>query len=159
MGAVNAGKAILVLALMLLTSQSTLLTSSNIQTQESIPTNLTPVYDGESIIETPQSNENSIPRITVFTPSLEHWTDQGFFLVEVVVITSDILALHHWQGRNNLLPTQAEGQNNAAGTDFPNAGTSSRLVPSNVESLAGVLQHRSLTPAGKLRNWLLLLAL
>ena len=148
MGAVNAGKAILVLALMLLTSQSTLLTSSNIQTQESIPANLTPVYDGESIIETPQSTDNSLPRITVFTPSLEHWTDQGMFLVEVVVITSDILALHHWQEQYGLLPAQAERQNNAAGDDYSNAGTSARLVPSNVESLAGVLQHRSLTLPG-----------
>lgn len=143
MGVSNTCKSLVIALLMIVTVQSSIINSEysqlnyvSVDENESSNNPLSgPITD---IVHTnPLFNDVATPpRVTVFSPSLEHWVEQGDSMVEVVVITSDLLSLHAWQDNNQLLPKQSEAEN---------TGT---LIPANIESLAGVLQHRIISLPG-----------
>lgn len=91
-----------------------------------------PVLDeSESSVSTALSESNEFTKLdseVFIQPPLTWWTEQGNQLVEVVVLTENILELHYWQQREGLLQTQQEGVG--------------RLVASDVEKLQDTIQHR-----------------
>jgi len=69
-------------------------------------------------------------------PSVDHWASQGDSLVEVMVFTRDLSALHEWQMAHGLLPKQAP---TGLGQEMVTYATSS-----------DILEHRTIEMPGKL---------
>jgi len=75
---------------------------------------------------------NGQSQVVTYSPQLDWWLSFGDEEIRVLVITRNLPALHSWQEKYGLMPSQAD--ESAGG----------KLVESNVELLTGV-QHRILT--------------